>query len=270
MRISLRQGIANWFIHKLGVWLTTDYRQGHSELCDFEKLSDEIRPGDVILVEGRNRISSVIQQITQSPWSHAMLYIGRLHDITDPVLRDIIRQQYPKAKKHQLVIESELGKGTHILPLHHYQQEHLRICRPQDISRRDIQQVISFALSRLGRKYSLRHIFDLARFLAPWTLLPRRWRSSLFQQNASQPTRDICSLMISEAFLSIDYPILPAVAKTKDNRILFTHRNPKLFTPSDFDYSPYFSIIKYPIYPNDAQPYYRRIQWTSGKNKANC
>ncbi len=40
-------------------------------------------------------------------------------------------------------------------------------------------------------------------------------------------------------------------------------RNPYLFTPKDFDYSPYFEIIKYPLFnPDEPLPYYRRLPWT--------
>ena len=39
-------------------------------------------------------------------------------------------------------------------------------------------------------------------------------------------------------------------------------RNPYLFTPKDFDYSPYFEIIKYPLFnPDEPLPYYRRLPW---------
>ena len=38
-------------------------------LSDFERLRAEIQPGDVILIEGRSRVSDVIGWVTQSPWS---------------------------------------------------------------------------------------------------------------------------------------------------------------------------------------------------------
>ncbi len=103
-------------------------------------------------------------------------------------------------------------------------------------------------MGRLGRKYDLRHIFDLARFLFPWGLFPRRWRSTLFQHNALKPTEDICSSMIADAFHSVDFPILPLVKKDEEDNLELIQRNPRLFTPSDFDYSPYFNVIKYPIF----------------------
>ena len=64
--------------NKLDNWLT--YEPALTEVMpyDFNRLKYEIRPGDVLLIEGRSRISNIIRTITQSPWTHAALYIGRL------------------------------------------------------------------------------------------------------------------------------------------------------------------------------------------------
>ena len=45
---------------------------------DPERLLDVIGPGDVLLVEGNNRISGIIKYLTQSTWSHAALYVGAI------------------------------------------------------------------------------------------------------------------------------------------------------------------------------------------------
>ena len=42
----------------------------------------------------------------------------------------------------------------------------------------------------------------------------------------------------------------------------FFKRNPRLFTPKDFDYSPYFDIIKYPFLGLDDLGVYRRLPWS--------
>src|SRR5581483_4502982 len=43
---------------------------------DPEHLRGIVQPGDVLLVEGNNRISGIIKYLTQSTWSHAALYVG--------------------------------------------------------------------------------------------------------------------------------------------------------------------------------------------------
>jgi len=244
-------------------WLMRDKLATSFPICDFERLSYEIRPCDVLLVEGRSRVSDIIRLITQSPWSHAALYIGRLHDIQNPLLRERVQEFYKGQPDEQLVVESLLGKGTIITPLTRYRDTHLRICRPKGISSQDAQQVIGFSIGRLGMEYAVRHIIDLARFLVPLSILPRRWRSSLFVKNPSTPTKEICSSMLAEAFGSVNFPILPFVKGDKRKGLSVYQRNPRLYTPSDFDYSPYFEIIKYPIFELTAPPGYRDLPWQS-------
>lgn len=244
----MQGSLADWLIQKLTAWLMRPNQAAEQPICDFERIQYEIRPCDVILVEGRSRVSKVIKAVTQSPWSHSALYIGRLHDIENPVLRARVTQFYDGPPDEQLLIESVLGQGTIVTPLSFYNDEHIRLCRPQGISRADAQAVIGFVIGRLGIDYDIRHILDLARFLFPWSILPRRWRSSLFHHQPGTPTRQICSVLIAEAFMSVRFPILP-VFKTSENKKVteVIAKNPRLYTPSDFDYSPFFEIIKYPI-----------------------
>ncbi len=235
----IRTTIVNWLKHKRPL--------PNTPLSDFERIRHEVKACDVILVEGRSRVSEVIKLITQSSWSHAVLYIGRLHDIEDPQLQEALGRYYHGIPDKQLIIESELGLGTVVRALTVYEQEHLRICRPRGLGFNDSQKVIAHAISRLGTSYDVRHVFDLARFLFPWFIMPRRWRSSLFSAHPGKSTQTVCSTMIAEAFGHIQFPILPLVKRIEGDRVQLFLRNPKLCTPSDFDYSPYFDIIKYPF-----------------------
>jgi hypothetical protein len=158
------------------------------------------------------------------------------------------------------VIEGILGQGFIISPLSIYKNAHIRICRPKNISDIDKQQVLTFAIKSLGKKYSSRHIFDLARFLLPWRFLPSRWRSMLFKYEPGSVTDEICSSMIAQAFDFVNFPILPLAQKKNDKNIEFIKRNPLLCTPSDFDYSPFFEIIKYPLLDNFSNDY-SNIPW---------
>lgn len=242
-------------------WLATEPGSNNQTLCDFDRLSYEIRPCDVLLVEGRSRVSEIIKLITQSTWTHTALYIGRLHDIDSPALRERIVKFYQGDASAQLVIEPLLGKGTVVTPLSFYKDFHLRICRPKYISRQDAQQVISVAIQKLGHDYDVRQMLDLARFMFPYGILPRRWRSSLFEHNAGEATRCICSSMIVEAFHVVHYPVLPVVHQGSGGETLLYKRNPRLYTPADFDYSPYFDIIKYPFMGSEDLAVYRYLPW---------
>lgn len=256
-------------IHSVTKWLIQEAPPQEFPLCDFERLCHEIRPCDVLLIEGRSQVSDVIRAITTSPWTHAALYIGRLYDIENPVLRERVKQFYHEDESSQLVIESVLGKGTVITPVTHYKQDHIRICRPKGISRKDTQRVIGYAIGRLGFDYDVRQILDLARLLFPWRLLPRHWRSTLFAHNAGKATRMICSTLIAEAFESVKFPVLPLVKKNEQTGIELIPRNPRLYTPSNFDYSPYFEIIKYPMFQLHTQEDYQNLPWVTDGRYSN-
>lgn len=261
----MQNRLSNWLSEKLAQIMMKESKPEGAPLSDYERLRYEIRPGDVLLVEGHSHVSNVIRTITQSPWTHALLYIGRLHDIEDPIVRRRVRDAYQGEESDQLVIESLLGKGTIVTPLRRYQTSHLRICRPEGLSRLDAERVIAHASLSIGQAYDVRQIFDLARLLLPWSIFPRRWRSSLFRHNAGEHTRSICSSLIAEAFGSVQFPILPIIRRDKDLGLQYMHRNPRLFTPRDFDYSPYFNIIKYPFYEVNDNPVYRQLPWADGQ-----
>jgi hypothetical protein len=249
--------IRSWVVK----WLKKEKPLPQTPLSDFERIRYELKPCDIILVEGRSRVSEVIKLITQSSWSHAALYIGRLNEIEDATMRVALARHYQGDPDVQLLIESELGLGTVVRSITVYEGEHLRLCRPRALSYGDQQQVLQYAIGRLGTAYDVRQVFDLARFLFPWFILPRWWRSSLFSTRPGGNTHTVCSTMIAEAFGHIRFPILPLVKKVEGGEVQLFMRNPKLCTPSDFDYSPYFDIIKYPFldFQHHSEP--RLLPW---------
>ena len=92
--------------------------------------------------------------------------------------------------------------------------------------------------------------------------MPRKWRSSLFSANPGKSTQTVCSTMIAEAFGAIKFPILPLVKRVEHGEVRLYMRNPKLCTPSDFDYSPYFDIIKYPFLDFHSYAEQRLLPWS--------
>jgi hypothetical protein len=256
------QRIKRWAWDKAVGVLLTDSNSEALSPTNFSRMAFEIRPADVLLVEGRFRVSNVIKVITQSSWSHTALYIGRLYDVQDPAAKARIMQHYDGPPDEPLMIESQLGQGTIVTPLKYYKEFHTRICRPKGISPEDVNKVISHASSFLGMEYDVRQLLDLARFLIPWwTLMPRRWHSSLFEHNAQDATKVVCSSMIASAFASVKFPVLPLIYQDENKKITLKERNLRLFTPRDFDYSPYFEIIKYPLLGKDDIGFYRKLPW---------
>jgi hypothetical protein len=242
-------------------WLTDESNDPGSHLSDYDRMRHEIRPADVVLVEGRSRVSEIIKIITLSSWSHAALYIGRLHDIEDHDLREYIQYLYHGDPGEPLLIEAMLGDGTIIAPLSKYKNFHVRICRPKGLSPADAEKVVRYSIGCVTLKYDIRQLLDLARFMFPYGILPRRWRSSLFEHNSGQPTQTVCSTMIAQAYHEVNFPILPLLIDKGKAKMSLQERNTKLFTPRDFDYSPYFEIVKYPLFSTDELAVYRKLTW---------
>jgi len=235
--------------------------QNMQAINNFDHMLRDLRPSDVILFEGRTRVGEVIKIITLSPWTHAALYIGRVNEIIDPDALAIVKKYYQGDPAEPLVIESLLGFGTVINPLSDYIGDNLRVCRADGLSFTDQNKVISFATEHLGMNYDVRQLLDLARFMFPYALLPRRWRSSLFQHNAGRPTNIVCSSMIARCYQSVNFPVLPIVKSDNNDRLKFHKRNFRLFVPSDFDYSPYFKVLKFPAWPVPMREVYRELPW---------
>lgn len=61
-------------------------------LYNFGQMTQEIKPGDVLLVESHTRIGNIIRLISESTWTHAALYIGRIDDITTPDLHELVQK----------------------------------------------------------------------------------------------------------------------------------------------------------------------------------
>ncbi len=255
--------LRDWIWQTIVAWLN-DIPKGNRDpqmINDFSRLLKEIEPADVVLFEGRTRVSEVIKMITLSPWTHAALYIGCLNDIKDPVTRGLILKFYQGNANKPLIIESLLGQGTIVTPLSDYYEENLRVCRPLGLPASDQKKVLRFAAEHLGMNYDVRQLLDLARFMFPYGILPRTWRSSLFQHNAGRPTHIICSSMIARCFQSIHYPIAPIITADNNDRVKFHKRDFRLFVPCDFDYSPSFQILKFPTWPLLKKGEYRDLPW---------
>lgn len=255
--------LRNWIWQLIVNWLN-DIPKGNRNMQainNFDHMLRDLRPADVVLFEGRSRVSEVIKIITLSPWTHAALYIGRMSEITDPDALALVKQNYDGDPNEPLVIESLLGFGTIVNPLTDYTEDNLRVCRPEGLSFEDQNKVVCFAAEHIGMNYDVRQLLDLARFMFPYGILPRRWRSSLFQHNSGRPTNIVCSSMIARCFQSVNYPMLPTINSDKNDRLKFHKRNFRLFVPTDFDYSPYFNVLKFPAWPLSMKESYRDLPW---------
>lgn len=211
-------------------------------------------PGDVVLVEGRSRISVAIKYLTQSTWSHAALYTGR------PV-------GPPDAEgQARCFVEADLREGVRAVSVAAFAGLHCRICRPVGLGAQEVEAVIRFMTERIGQRYDLKNVLDLARYLFPAPPVPVRWRRRMLALGSGDPTRAICSTLIASAFQSVRYPVLPDIASLPSSdpscigcmQEILHVRHHSLFVPRDFDVSPYFEVVK----PSLAGKFdYRRLRW---------
>lgn len=218
------------------------------------RLRDCLRPGDVLLVEGDTRISTAIKYLTQSTWSHAALFIGDYGSgrLSEP---------------DHCFVEADLVVGVRSIGFAAFEGFHTRICRPVSLAEVEVKRLTDFAIERIGHQYDLRNVVDLARYLLPTPPIPTRWRRRMIALGSGDPTRAICSTLIAQAFQSIGYPILPVIeTKALDLRgcddcveEIFHIRHHSLFTPRDFDVSPYFRIVKPTI---ESTFDHRTIRWS--------
>lgn len=251
---------ANRWLDKIGMMIArhvTSASSGYKPFTpsDPETLMRTLQPGDVLLIEGNQHLSNAIKYLTQSTWSHAALFVG-----------DALPASSDGSERPQL-IEVVLGDGCIASPVSKYRSYNTRICRAVGLSDADRTKLVQFCVDRLHSKYDMRNIFDLARYLLPTPPVPVAWRRRMIALGSGEPTRAICSTLIALAFEQIRYPILPEVTSMPGpksvrsdfaRREILQIRHHSLYTPRDFDVSPYFKIIK----PTIEQGFdFTRLEW---------
>ena len=260
--MQITDRILDWIGHRLADKLVKE-SSGYEPYTpsDFETLSKTLEPGDVLLIEGNQHVSVVIKYLTQSTWSHAAIYVG-----------DALKTS-EDGSECPCLIEVNLGEGCVATQLSRYESFNTRICRPVGLTAQDRQQVVDFMVDKLGLQYDVKNIFDLLRYFFPTPPVPVRWRRRMLAFGSSSPTKAICSSLIAQAYQSVKYPILPEVTRAPGrSRAVSTYsrqeilhiRHHSLFTPRDFDLSPYFQIVK----PTIRRGFdYKKIVWSGEVSK---
>ena len=254
---------------------------------DLDALKSQIQKGDILLVEGSQRISEVIKYLTQSSWSHSAIYVGD----------ELIQRKHPLAGQAQavlgeeaqfLLVEALVAEGVVLSPLSKYTEYNIRLCRPHNLQPDDLSVILDEVIDQLGYTYDLQNVLDLGRYFLPVSLVPRRFRQKALHFGSGLPTRVICSSMLASAFGKVGFPILPHVesdpgpqhtasrpfyrrlfSREDDTAAhpVFRRRHPTLITPRDFDLSPYFDSIKFNIIASQRLDY-RNIIWAEDDDPA--
>lgn len=223
---------------------------------NMDNLYREIRPGDVLLVEGNSRVSRIIQLLTKSSWSHCALYVGDRPELAGSPHTIIDRGGFAARDRKHLLVEADGGNGVITVPLAKYRDFNIRICRPFGIASHDLSLVLDQVISNLGKHYDHENLLDLALMALPPFLNPFKKRTIQACLGGCTEYKVICSGMIAGAFQKVGYPIIPTLlpdtrgGNRQDNdpygsRLVMRHFSQ--IVPRDFDISPNFEVIKYNI-----------------------
>jgi hypothetical protein len=249
------QQLKEWISRRILRYLNTPSRRYAPFFAPpLDVLRHSLQPCDILLIEGNTRLSTVIKFLTQSTWSHAALYVG-----------DTGKGKATNGEP-DVLLEASNEVGVVLSPLSKYDEFNTRICRPIGLTDQERRKIIDFALARVGMQYDNKQIFDLARYLFPYPPVPVFFRRRMLAIGSGDPTRAICSTLIAEALESVHYPILPEKVEDAGYGIApFVQsetdhiRKHGLYTPRDFDISPYFAVIK-PVIVNKFN--YHTLEWS--------
>jgi hypothetical protein len=249
---------------------------------DLDLLKRHIRKGDVLLVEGDQRISAIIKHLTHSSWSHAALYVGDELVRRGGALRKLALEEFGDEAEHLLV--EALMEGVIVSPLAKYVDKNVRVCRPHRLRNPHLRSILDEAVNSMGWGYDMRNVFDLARHMVMAALMPQRYRHDAMQFGSGAATAVMCTSLIGRLFHGVGFPVLPSVTlptpsgeaeepqrslwrRLRRRRANYTgvyrHRDPTLLTPRDFDLSPYFEIVKFNVISQRGFDY-ERIEWEEG------
>ena len=246
------QLLAEWFLHQL-----TRPRREYRRVVfnDPERLKSRIRPGDVVLVDGDQRVSQVVKYLTMSPWSHSALYVGSAL-LRDPARRAEVRRRFGKEARY-LIVEALVDRGVVVSPLVKYIDFNIRVCRPHGLTKEQIETVV--ALRPRPRRVHLRpaqHLrpLPLPAARSPAADAPARGRPALRQREGHRDDLLLAagrgasprSASRSSRCTSGARPPCPAArgsASSAGRRAapasgFLKARHPSLCVPQDFDLSP--------------------------------
>lgn len=211
--------------------------ENHQLFLEYKKkrFLAEVEPCDVILVKGNQRVSRIIQTLTQSPYSHATIYIG-----------------------DGKIVEAE-PEGVLISSIEKYIELDLRICRPALLTEKGKEIV----LQHIGEKLKQQPKYDIAnleKLFFKYVYLKFRPDAQIYiGGNTKFESYYLCSGLIAHAFHKARYPIIPSLKFRKRVEIPSTLEHVKDYfdwishqptnysqiVPADFDNSSFFTAIKF-------------------------
>jgi hypothetical protein len=173
-------------------------------------LSVTLRPGDVLLTDGRTRAAALVRRVTRSTWAHVSMYVGPMEIGEDP----------------RCIVEADIAAGVRAVRLSELAGQRVRVLRAAFIEDDERLRLAEWVVGRIGDAYDMALAWSLAvrllRLSVPFEM--RRVPGGL----AEGTRRFICSSLLAQAFLLVGYEV---------------STSQRYVTPRDFDHATGFEVV---------------------------
>jgi hypothetical protein len=187
-------------------------RQPASAMTDVRVLAPKLRPGDVLLTDGKTRAAALVRRVTRSPWAHVSMYVGPLEEGPEP----------------RCVVEADMAAGVRAVPLSELDDQQIRVLRATFLTDCERRRLAKWVINRIGDGYDLALALALARRLL---LLSLPLAARQVPDSMAEGTRHfICSSLLVQAFMLVGHQI---------------STEPRHITPRDFDGAAGFEVMRF-------------------------
>lgn len=190
-------------------------------VTDYRTLRPRLRSGDVMLCSGNGVFSAMIQQVTESVWSHAALVL-RLDAIDRVMLLESVEPVGVRTIRLSKYLDNYRNDGLPypggIVVIRHRHFE-------RQVDAEKLKELSGFAVNCLGRPYDRE---DIARIAA--RIMAARLDYTQEQWRRIERNEDyICSEYVARCYEQIGLPV--------------RQRHPAFVAPADFAADPHFELV---------------------------
>src|SRR5262245_56620604 len=107
--------------------------------ADLASLAATLRPGDVLLSDGKTRGAALVRRMTRSRWAHVSMYVGPLDEGAHP----------------RCVVEADVAAGVRAVPLSELAGQQVRVLRATRLEEEERRRVAQWVVGRIGDGYDL-------------------------------------------------------------------------------------------------------------------
>lgn len=175
---------------------------------------ERLLPGDIILVLGRTRFSSIVCRLTQSRWSHVAIYVG-----PDP--------------HGDCIVEADVEKGVRRIGFAQLDARSVCVLRHRAMTEAHRASLVAFLDKIVGHPYSTDHALAMCCLLVGGPRLGGYLHERM--QRGQIPAEFICSSLVAYAFATAGVPLdIPQSARSRKRHNAPPQLPHTLVVPGDF------------------------------------